>query len=103
MTNIQPYIVWIEARLDAARAIPTDDLLIVIAGLCLVLAWRRSARRASSAKLKLAQLETELAAVRATLDAVRRRTVTENWERNQNAPSAIKPVVEVDDSARGEA
>jgi hypothetical protein len=98
MTNIQPYIVWIEARLDEARAIPPDVLLVVIAGLGIltvraVLASRRWARRASSAEIKIAQLETELAAVRATLDAMRRRTVTEKWERNQNAPGAIKPVV----------
>src|ERR1700722_11372130 len=100
MTSTQQYLSWLEARLDAARGIPPDVLLIVIAGLGLltvliILAWRRSARRASIAKLELAQLKMELAAVRATLDGeVRWRTAMEKWERSQNSPSAVKPSVE---------
>jgi len=99
MISTQGYFSWLEARLAAARATPPDILLVVIAGLGLlivviVLAWRRSAQRASSATRKLVELETELVAVRATLDAeVRWRTAAEKWERNQNAASEIKPVV----------
>jgi len=96
MTGAQQYINWLETRLEAARTIPPDVLLVVIAGLGLlvvliVLAWRRSARRASSATRKLAQLETELDAVRATLDAeIRWRTSAEKWERNQSGTKVGK-------------
>jgi len=100
MTSTQQYISWLEARLDAARGIPSDDFLIAVAmagclALLFMLAWLRAARRASSATHKLAQLETELANVRATLDAeVRWRMAAATAVRNRDDPSAIKPAVE---------
>jgi hypothetical protein len=51
MTNLEPYLAWVGARLNEARALPSDTLLLVIAGavllvLLLLNAWWKSVRAA---------------------------------------------------------
>jgi len=68
-----PYLAWLEARLNAVRAVSTDALLIavLVAAFLIVLlfvAWRKAARRARLTTQTVARLEGDLNVARSSLD-----------------------------------
>ena len=71
--NLEPYLAWLELRLNAARSLSPDALLVAIAAsvlliVLLFIAWRRAARRARLTTQAAAQLEGDLAVARSSLE-----------------------------------
>jgi hypothetical protein len=77
MPDLTPYLAWLGARFDEARALPSDTLLLALTGAALVIlllfrAWWKAARRARAFQRGVASLEAELALAKWRLSAERR-------------------------------
>ncbi len=73
MLDLKPDLPWLEARVVEARALPSDTLLVVIAGVGLVVllllhAWWKGARRARALRRTIASLQAELQSSRMVLE-----------------------------------
>jgi len=71
--DLGPYLAGLEARSNAARSVSPDALLVAIVASAvlialLFIAWRRAARRARLATQAAAQLESDLAIARSSLE-----------------------------------
>jgi hypothetical protein len=75
--DVEFYLAWLHARLDAARALPSDTLLLISVGAWLLvamalLAWMRAARRLGALENENAGLAAEVATSRRALDSERK-------------------------------
>jgi hypothetical protein len=92
-TDLGPYLEWLEAHMNAARAVSPDALLtaVAVAALLIVLlfvAWWRAARRARSARQMVARLEGDLGAARSSLeDEVKWRIGAEKFAAQPKRPA----------------
>jgi hypothetical protein len=95
--NVEYCLAWLRARLDIARGIPADTLLLIVAAAIAILAlalvaWVSARRRNHTLKLENAGLAADLASSRKALDAERRwRLAAEKI-----VALAAKPAVEIE-------
>ena len=71
--DLKPYLAWLDACLVEARALPSDTLLLVIAGaafiiLLLLSALWKASRRTKAFQRTVASLEAELASSRMVME-----------------------------------
>lgn len=72
-----PYLAWLHARLDMARALSTDKLLTALAIavfliVLLFIAWVRAAQRTRAAMRAIAELESDRVNLQSKLDSERK-------------------------------
>jgi hypothetical protein len=88
-------LAWLRARLDVARGIPTDTLLLIVLAAAFILAlalvaWMSANRRTQSLKKQNAGLAADLATSRKALDTERRWRVAAE----RIVAQATRPAVE---------